>query len=211
MGLFPTLGSLQLEIIRVIAGSSERLVVNRIAKILDKGQTTIFKSVDLLLEAGVLRAERQSDGIRKFLMLTDKGVCHAVVSLDMHYEMILKNHPYLKPFPEVPIVQRLVRGQELRMHVYAEIAYHVVMTDDFYEADSRRLEQTKFAVEDMVRILRSISSSLEVEKGFEINRKEIDAYMEEIRQAMSKNLRAISEHLDKFESLMKKKGYGPSS
>lgn len=217
MGLFPTLGSLQLEIIKTVAESPKLLVVNQIAKVLGKDQTTIFKSVQLLLNAEILHGERESDGIRKFLQLTDKGVCHAIVSCDIDYETILQNHDYLIPFAELPIIQSLVQGKELRKKVYAEIAFDAVMSDDFVDLTINGNMITKYAppikgryletdAEQMNLILGAISSSLEVSKGFEINRKELDSFIEKIKIAELKRLEGISKRLDKFDAMMKEKG-----
>ena len=202
MGLFPVLGSLQLEILKAIAESPTPLVVNQLAKALNRTQATVFKSVNSLVGEGILRAERETEGIRRFLQLTDKGVCYVLVCFGINYEALLKNHPYLKPFSEVPIVQRLVLGPRLRSEVYADIAYDAVMSDDFDQSFTKE-EHHELDIDHLIMIMKAVSSSLHVEEGFEINRKEIDSFISEIKRAEMNRLDHLSQRFDTFERAMK--------
>jgi hypothetical protein len=94
------LGRLQQEIFKRVASSDQRFTVNRLATILNKGQTTIFKSTHLLISQKYLTFDQEYERGRKWLRLTELGAFMAIAyyysAETMPYTAVYKNHPYLQ-------------------------------------------------------------------------------------------------------------------
>jgi hypothetical protein len=99
------LGRLQQEILKRVSSSDQRFTVNQLAKILNKGHTTIFKSTDLLIRRNYLTFDQDYERGRKWLKLTQLGAFAAIAhyyyyysaeTMMMPYTTVYRNHPYLQ-------------------------------------------------------------------------------------------------------------------
>lgn len=200
------LSELQKDILTVISSSPKLLVTNQIATILRKDQTTIFNSVESLIERGMLEAERERDGIKKFLKLTEMGVCYAVETCHVYYEDILQNHPYLKPFREVEEIQQMVISPRLRQEAYQELAFDRMFDDELnenYRGDTLRFFP-KTSSQYMERVLDAVTASVSTYRDFGVNYEEIKKYIEQTKIALVKRMNGLSERYDRYADFEKK-------
>lgn len=111
------LGELQVQILKALSLSKEPLIVNQISSILERDKTTVFKSVDNLLEKKYLVAHQEYLRGRKYLKFSDKGAFIALEEAGISLGTLIENHPYVNVPSFVVSLQNIVEPEFLGISI----------------------------------------------------------------------------------------------
>lgn len=187
------LGDLQKRVLTEIVNrrleDEEALVVNRLATILERDQTTVFKSVKILEEKRFIVSKQETNRGPRELEITHKGFFYTVKYCGIDFEgWLMKYYPKLVS-SLISEIRNIVPKPENRRKVFESMALFA-LTNNLFDNMGAATIFTPGTYANQLATIDTLKTLIELRRNAPdaVNEKQLEKFLNSQKQSMKKAL-----------------------